>query len=149
MVPFTHQNRPEDKKALEGEHRAKGWSERMRLSGSYFASRAKAIIAAAMGAEADVPVWLSVHRCLRSVVICGKRSEESQRQQRETGAGWWINVKDDKREDEESESHKQTMKETMRRALQRWRKGINNDSTGKTRGRKRREEIEVMRISRI
>lgn len=24
---------------------------------------------AAMGAEADVPVWLSVHRCLRSVVI--------------------------------------------------------------------------------
>lgn len=24
---------------------------------------------AAMGAEADVPVWLSVQRCLRSVVI--------------------------------------------------------------------------------
>lgn len=67
--------KPEDKRALEGKHGAKGWSERMRLSGSYFASRARAIMAAAMGAEAEVPVWLSVQRCLRSVVICKKRRQ--------------------------------------------------------------------------
>lgn len=36
---------------------------------AYLASRASAMMPAAMGAEADVPVWLSVHRCLRSVVI--------------------------------------------------------------------------------
>lgn len=30
------------------------------------------MMAAAMGAEADVPVWLSVQRCLRSVVICSE-----------------------------------------------------------------------------
>ena len=36
---------------------------------AYLASRASAMMPAAMGAEAEVPVWLSVHRCLRSVVI--------------------------------------------------------------------------------
>lgn len=36
---------------------------------AYLASRASAIMPAAMGAEAEVPVWLSVQRCLRSVVI--------------------------------------------------------------------------------
>lgn len=36
---------------------------------AYLASRASAMMPAAMGAEADVPVWLSVQRCLRSVVI--------------------------------------------------------------------------------
>lgn len=36
---------------------------------SYFASKASAMIPAAIGADADVPVWLSVQRCLRSVVI--------------------------------------------------------------------------------
>lgn len=36
---------------------------------AYLASSANAMMPAAMGAEADVPVWLSVQRCLRSVVI--------------------------------------------------------------------------------
>lgn len=39
---------------------------------SYFASSAKAMMPAAIGAEAEVPVWLSVQRCLRSVVIWKK-----------------------------------------------------------------------------
>lgn len=34
----------------------------------YLASRARAMIPAARGAEADVPVWDSVHFCHRSVV---------------------------------------------------------------------------------
>jgi len=39
---------------------------------SYFASSASAMMPAAIGAEAEVPVWLSVQRCLRSVVIWKK-----------------------------------------------------------------------------
>lgn len=39
-------------RALKGKQE----SNKRRLSGSYFASRARAIIAAAMGADADVPV---------------------------------------------------------------------------------------------
>ena len=34
------------------------------------ASRARAMTPATMGAETDVPVWLSVQRCRRSVVTC-------------------------------------------------------------------------------
>lgn len=40
---------------------------------TYFASRARAMIPAASGAEADVPVWESVHFDLRSVVTCEKQ----------------------------------------------------------------------------
>lgn len=36
----------------------------------YLASRARAMMPAARGAEADVPVCDSVHFCLRSVVTC-------------------------------------------------------------------------------
>lgn len=61
-----HQNVSKVKKEAKG----------MELSGSYLASRARAMMAAAMGAEADVPVWLSVQRCLRSVVICMVREKQ-------------------------------------------------------------------------
>lgn len=40
------------------------------LSCPYLASRARAMMPAARGAEADVPVCSSVHFCLRSVVTC-------------------------------------------------------------------------------
>lgn len=53
-----------------------GWQAETNLSRSYFASKAKAMMAAAMGAEADVPVWLSVQRCLRSVVICRNKQKK-------------------------------------------------------------------------
>lgn len=36
--------------------------------GTYFASKAKAMMPATMGAETEVPVWPSVQRCRRSVV---------------------------------------------------------------------------------
>lgn len=39
---------------------------------TYLASRARAMIPAASGAEADVPVWESVHFDLRSVVTYGR-----------------------------------------------------------------------------
>ena len=42
----------------------------MEISGTDLASRARAMMPATMGAETDVPVWPSVHRCLRSVVTC-------------------------------------------------------------------------------
>lgn len=41
---------------------------------TYFASRARAMMPATMGADTEVPVWPSVQRCLRSVVTCGERS---------------------------------------------------------------------------
>lgn len=42
---------------------------------THFASRARAMIPAASGAEADVPVWESVHFDLRSVVTCVKHTK--------------------------------------------------------------------------
>ena len=41
---------------------------------TYFASKAKAMMPATMGADTEVPVWPSVQRCRRSVVTCGERS---------------------------------------------------------------------------
>lgn len=41
-----------------------------RQLGTYFASKAKAMMPATMGAETEVPVWPSVQRCRRSVVTC-------------------------------------------------------------------------------
>ena len=45
---------------------------------TYFTSRASAIIPAARGAEADVPVCLMVHVFFRFVVACEIQQEESQ-----------------------------------------------------------------------
>ena len=45
------------------------WSRsEKRVISTYLASRARAMIPAASGAEAEVPVWESVHFDLRSVV---------------------------------------------------------------------------------
>ena len=41
---------------------------------THLASRARAMMPAARGAEADVPVWESVHFCLRSVVTCNTKA---------------------------------------------------------------------------
>lgn len=39
---------------------------------TYLASRVRAMMPAARGAEAEVPVWDSVHFCRKSVVTCGR-----------------------------------------------------------------------------
>ena len=51
------------------------------------ASRARAMMPAASGAEADVPVWESVHFDFRSVVIC---QGEDHRGVRVVGRWWWC-----------------------------------------------------------
>lgn len=50
---------------------AKAWPEKMVIS-TYLASRARAMIPAASGADAEVPVCESVHFDLRSVVTYGR-----------------------------------------------------------------------------
>lgn len=59
------------KKALgNSKHDEERWPcLRTSHSRTYLASSARAMIPAARGAEAEVPVWESVHFCLRSVVI--------------------------------------------------------------------------------
>ena len=42
--------------------------KRRRQVGTYFASKAKAMMPATMGADTEVPVWPSVQRWRRSVV---------------------------------------------------------------------------------
>lgn len=58
---------------------------------THLASRAKAMIPAARGAEADVPVWESVHFCLRSVVTLetGEEKEVERNTDRSTVNDTW------------------------------------------------------------
>ena len=46
------------------------------LSGPYFASRARAKMPAARGAEAEVPVWVSVQSLCRSALVWGASGEK-------------------------------------------------------------------------
>lgn len=62
--------------AGEGLSGGRAWGPGQQVRGppiTYLASRAKAIMPAASGAEADVPVCLSVHWWCRSVVTWGQR----------------------------------------------------------------------------
>lgn len=48
-----------------------------KLSGPYFASRARAKMPAARGAEAEVPVWVSVQSLCRSALVWGVSGERN------------------------------------------------------------------------